>query len=287
MRFASKCALPVAMTSALVASCGTAPEEHDDVASSNASITIDTTAKYALVEVQSNKCVDVVGASTASLANLEIATCTGATHQQWTATSMGNGYYRLQNVNSGLCIDVTGASTVAGTKLIQYACGTQTNQQWSFTDVATGVEEIISHSSGQVMDVTGQATADGTLLDQWPWNGQQNQQFELQISGSTTPPTPPSLLSQTGLFQSVAAGGTLVLEPGVQEYQPLYPLWADGASKTRWIICRPGPRSTRPTKITGPSRWGRSSGKSSRSMANGSRRGFFGSMGLGQTTIYP
>ena len=56
----------------------------------------------------------------------------------------------------------------------------------------------------------------------------------------STPPTPPSLLSATGLFTSIASDGTLVLADGVQEYQPLYALWADGAQKVRWIYLPPG-----------------------------------------------
>jgi hypothetical protein len=59
-------------------------------------------------------------------------------------------------------------------------------------------------------------------------------------SSDTTPPAPPSLLSATGLFTSVAPDGTLVLADGVQEYTPSYALWADGAQKTRWIYLPPG-----------------------------------------------
>jgi hypothetical protein len=54
-------------------------------------------------------------------------------------------------------------------------------------------------------------------------------------SPDTSPPTAPALLSATGLFTSVASNGTLVLVDGVQEYQPSYALWADGAQKARWI----------------------------------------------------
>jgi hypothetical protein len=54
------------------------------------------------------------------------------------------------------------------------------------------------------------------------------------------PPTTPNLLSQTGLFRSVAASGSLVLASGVNEYEPLNPLWSDGAQKTRWVYLPPG-----------------------------------------------
>jgi hypothetical protein len=55
-------------------------------------------------------------------------------------------------------------------------------------------------------------------------------------------PTAPNALSQTGLFTSIQPNGALVLAEGVTEYQPLYPLWSDGAEKTRWIYLPPGTR---------------------------------------------
>jgi hypothetical protein len=62
---------------------------------------------------------------------------------------------------------------------------------------------------------------------------------ESEAASATAPPLP-SLLSETGLFTSVETNGTLVLAAGVQEYQPLYPLWSDGAEKTRWMYLPPG-----------------------------------------------
>lgn len=40
------------------------------------------------------------------------------------------------------------------------------------------------------------------------------------------------LLSQQGLYADITIGA---LAPGVVEYRPLYELWSDGATKTRWI----------------------------------------------------
>jgi len=48
------------------------------------------------------------------------------------------------------------------------------------------------------------------------------------------------MLSETGLFTSVESNGTLKLADGVQEYTPMYALWADGAQKLRWIYLPPG-----------------------------------------------
>ena len=91
-------------------------------------------------------------------------------------------------------------------------------------------------------------------------------------AGGATAPAVPSLLSATGLFTSVEADGGLVLAEGVQEYQPLYPLWSDGAQKTRWMYLPPGAT----IDTTDMSHWsfpaGTKFGKSSTSTASASRR---------------
>lgn len=162
------------------------PTEADALASAESGITISTTATYNIIGAGSNKCVDVVGASRASLAKLAIATCNGTTHQQFRAETTTGGAFRLRNVNSNLCLDVNGASLTDGAAIIQFACGTGTNQAFTFTDVANG-ERITARHSGKVLDVTANGTADGTLLEQWTSNNGLNQQFRMQVVGATSP----------------------------------------------------------------------------------------------------
>lgn len=45
-------------------------------------------------------------------------------------------------------------------------------------------------------------------------------------------PKPPDLLSETGLYADIA---TLTVAANAQPFTPAYPLWSDGAEKTRWI----------------------------------------------------
>lgn len=47
----------------------------------------------------------------------------------------------------------------------------------------------------------------------------------------------PSRLSETGLY---AGGHVGTIDPRNQPYSPQYPLWSDGAAKTRWIFLPPG-----------------------------------------------
>lgn len=54
-----------------------------------------------------------------------------------------------------------------------------------------------------------------------------------QPAGEGTAPAirPPARLSATGLFEE----GTLVIDPRNRPFVPQYPLWTDGAAKSRWI----------------------------------------------------
>jgi uncharacterized repeat protein (TIGR03806 family) len=54
-----------------------------------------------------------------------------------------------------------------------------------------------------------------------------------------SPENVPSLLSQTGVFASLA---DLRPNPGVIPYDVTVPLWSDGAAKQRWIVLPPGER---------------------------------------------
>jgi len=152
---------------------GDAPAEHESVVS--ADITFTPGASYALVGVQSNKCVGT--ASTASGTRLDLESCTGTANQRFRPESMGGGFFRMRNELSGLCIDVSGALTTDGAAVIAFACGTQTNQQWSFADITGGSERITARHSGKVLDVTGQATADVTPIEQFTSNNGANQHF--------------------------------------------------------------------------------------------------------------
>ncbi len=47
----------------------------------------------------------------------------------------------------------------------------------------------------------------------------------------------PLFLSQTGLYSDISGE---VLAPGVESYEPQFPLWSDSASKRRWLWLPPG-----------------------------------------------
>jgi hypothetical protein len=56
------------------------------------------------------------------------------------------------------------------------------------------------------------------------------------IAAREAVPEPPRRLSETGLY----ANGTLTIDPRNRAYSPQYPLWSDGAGKSRWVYLPAG-----------------------------------------------
>ncbi len=153
----------------------TDPEYRED----QEAIVINTSAEYTITGVQSGKCVEIAGGSTADGARAQISTCNGQARQRFRMEATDNGFFRIKNVGTNKCLDVTSASTADGAVVQQYSCWTGQNQQWSFSDVTSSVVRISARHSGKALDVNGLGTADGTGLIQWPSNGQTNQQFRV------------------------------------------------------------------------------------------------------------
>jgi polyhydroxybutyrate depolymerase len=139
-------------------------------------VALNVHAPYALVGVQSGKCVQVP----TSGAVLEIGTCNGSASQRFKVEPRAARSYRLRSMSNGLCADVEGADQSAGASIIQFPCTDGRNQRWTFTRVARRTYEIAAVHSGQVLDVRGASTEDRAPLDQWYANHGDNQRFHLQ-----------------------------------------------------------------------------------------------------------
>ncbi len=89
---------------------------------------------YTVVNLNSNKCLDVTGRSTANGVHIQQWTCNGGTNQEWYPKVVGTypagDIYNFVNLNSGKCLDVTGASTANGAIVEQWPCNGGSNQKW-------------------------------------------------------------------------------------------------------------------------------------------------------------
>lgn len=134
---------------------------------------------YALVGVQSGKCIGAPPDLPTAGAALEIATCDGSKRQQFKLEPRSARSYRLRNRATGMCLDVQGASTSAGAAVIQFPCNEGHNQRWAFTRLAPHVYEVTAVHSNQQLDVKEGGVKDGAQLEQWDTNHADNQRFRL------------------------------------------------------------------------------------------------------------
>ena len=118
--------------------------------------------------VNSAKCVDDNGLSSANGTKIQLWDCNGGANQQWTVAS--NGTLQVY----GKCMDITGANYSNGTLVELWDCNGGGNQQWQASN-----GELVNPASGKCLDDPNSNTANGTQLELWTCNGGTNQQWHL------------------------------------------------------------------------------------------------------------
>ena len=125
--------------------------------------------KYVLRPYSSAYCVlDVAGASTEDLTNVQIAVNDNAAGQLFTLSSIDSGstermtdigkdvYYTLTNAATGSNLDISGTDAVSNT------ANSKADQVWRFIHQTDGSYKIINQSNGKVLEAAGGTDADGT-----------------------------------------------------------------------------------------------------------------------------
>jgi hypothetical protein len=85
---------------------------------------------FTLVGVNSQKCLDVPGSSTANGVKLSQWTCHGGANQRWSIVQTGESTFKIVSALSGKCVDIPNWTTEKNTQLEQYTCNGGTNQAW-------------------------------------------------------------------------------------------------------------------------------------------------------------
>jgi lysophospholipase L1-like esterase len=115
-----------------------------------------------LANPQANRCLDVLGASTAEGTRTVVYDCHAGANQRWTRTPAGE-----LRVYGDRCLDVNGNGTANGTKVQIYGCNGTAAQRFAFTTAGT----IVGAGSNKCVDVTSSGTANGTLVQLHECNG--------------------------------------------------------------------------------------------------------------------
>ncbi len=118
--------------------------------------------------VNTAKCVDDNGDSSANGTHVQMYDCNGTAAQNWTIET--DGTIRI----NGSCMDITGAGTANGTLVELWTCNGGANQQWL---PVNGM--LVNPVSGRCLDDPAFNTTNGTQLDIWDCNGGSNQQWAI------------------------------------------------------------------------------------------------------------
>nr|WP_221379005.1 ThuA domain-containing protein [Actinoplanes polyasparticus] len=127
-----------------------------------------TTPRTGPITGAAGKCVDVSGGSSADGTKIQLWSCTGSAHQQWTV----NGT-TLRSLNK--CMGVAGGSTANGALVQLSTCNGSGGQNWA--PGANG--SLVNPQSGKCLDANGAGSADGTQLIIWTCHGAANQRWAL------------------------------------------------------------------------------------------------------------
>ncbi|HYG36993.1 MAG TPA: RICIN domain-containing protein [Cytophagales bacterium] len=142
-------------------------------------------ATYSVINVHSNKAMEVSNFSTANGGNVQQWDYVGGNSQKWRVTDVGGGAYNFININSGKCLDVADVSTANGGNLHQWDYVGGANQKWQIISNGDGTYRIISVHSGKAADVANVSTANGANIHQWDYVNGNNQKWRFtQVSAA-------------------------------------------------------------------------------------------------------
>ncbi|MFJ5675546.1 RICIN domain-containing protein [Streptomyces sp. NPDC093097] len=124
----------------------------------------------------SNRLLDVQGASQDDYAHVITQTDNGGANQRWHLDSSGPGTFTIVNEESGKCLDVhDGIHAPQGDWVDQYDCAGQFTQDWEFTVGTNGSVHLVNTYYGWDLDVLRNLTGDGRWVGVYPDNGGANQ----------------------------------------------------------------------------------------------------------------
>lgn len=139
-----------------------------------------TDGYFELVSLNSGKCLDVSGGSTAAGAPAIQWTCHGGANQHWRLEPAGGGGFRIISRASGQALDVSGGSVDDNAPTIQWLVHGGDNQVWTPQPASNGYVYLIGRQSGKALDIQFGSADDGATVVQYTPHGGANQQWFLR-----------------------------------------------------------------------------------------------------------
>lgn len=129
--------------------------------------------------LNSNKVLDIAGASDSSGANLQLYSDNGTVAQKFIIRHLGSNVYQIENLKSAKQLDVAGASTADGANVQQYVGNSSCAQKWTIKKTSDNYYSFVSSCGNKCLDIAGASTADGANIQLYTGNGSNAQKFSL------------------------------------------------------------------------------------------------------------
>ena len=138
-------------------------------------------SRYEVRNVNSDKCVDVAGGSSADGANVDQVQCNATGAQRFDLVNRGDNTYRLVNLISKKCVHVASNSAASGANVEQRECDGFTSNLWTLTSIGGNQFRATSVKSGKCLDVAGSSTQSGANIQQFDCNSTSAQAFRFLL----------------------------------------------------------------------------------------------------------
>jgi len=127
-----------------------------------------------------NKVLDVDGASNDNGAKVQVYESNTTAAQRWQVSFGSDGYYTIKSVTSGKYLDVTGASVENGTQIQQYDGNSTLAQMWVIEEDSARSGYYLIRSAlntSYVLDISGGSTDNGAKVQLYQENATAAQSF--------------------------------------------------------------------------------------------------------------
>ena len=127
---------------------------------------LNTDCSYEMMNINSQKSVNIATGSQDNNAQVEQYTYDQWDSQKWIFEKVDSSYYKIVNKNSGKVLDVCGLSQNENAQVVQYEYNGGWNQQWKITTTSDGKYKIQNRWSGLYLGVLNNSTNDGASIVQ-------------------------------------------------------------------------------------------------------------------------
>lgn len=123
-----------------------------------------------LVSVESNRCLNVEGASFDNGVQVIQWDCVDTPNNHWRFENVEGhpDYFRVRAGNSDKCLNVEGGSLMNGARVIQWPCSNSNNENWRAVNYVDSNKFMLqAEHSGKCLNVEGASHENGARLIQW------------------------------------------------------------------------------------------------------------------------